>query len=238
VILFLIVVVSKIVADWWNQPILIDPLIVPKTMEEQGYTGAAAANRLRDETLQIEQTAQTIARRNKFAVTDSEVLPDFEIPETKISLVLAIDFLEESLGVAPPHVRAELIFQSAADWPEAAVSDPATMRVVIFARISGAKGSSRWDPVTVKSPDEAMTRLARDVVEMTNPYLLPVYDEDIDHDHKAALRLIQEALALDHKNAAAYNGWGYVLDAEHDYRGAIEKYQQALALDSKNERWC
>src|ERR1700682_4530463 len=33
VILLVVVVFSNVAADWWNQPILIDPLIVPKTME-------------------------------------------------------------------------------------------------------------------------------------------------------------------------------------------------------------
>src|SRR5215469_11373226 len=54
-ILLLVVVFSNIASDWLHQPIMIDPLIVPKTMEDQGYTGSVAANRLADEMIRIEQ---------------------------------------------------------------------------------------------------------------------------------------------------------------------------------------
>jgi hypothetical protein len=60
-ILLLVVGVSKIAADMLNRPILIDPLILPKIMEDQGYTGSEAANRAKDEIHRIEQVIKTVA---------------------------------------------------------------------------------------------------------------------------------------------------------------------------------
>jgi len=238
VILLLAVVVSNIAADWWNQPILIDPLIVPKTMEDDGYTGSVAANRVADEMIRIEQdaqrAAQTSARKDKFIPAGSEPLPDIEIPETKLSLVSAIGFLEDFLHVAPPHVRAELIFESESGWHGAAPSGPInnTERVVISVRMIGRK--SRWAEITVHNPDEAVMRAAREVLEITTPYILSMYALKVDHDRETALQIIKEAIASDPKNANAYIGWGYLLDDEHEYAGAVAKYQEALALEAKN----
>ena len=233
VILLLAVVVSKIVTDMWNRPLLIDPLIVPKAMEDQGYTGLVAANRMADEIVRIEQATKTFAPKDKFMLAGSEPLPDIEIPETKLSLVSAIGFLEDFLHVAPPHVSAELIFESGAEWHEAAPPSTDMERVVISVRIIGRKSHLRWTEVAVHSPDEAVTRAAREVLEMTNPYILGLYSKDVEHDRKTALLLIQEANEIDPSNPYVYLGWGSVLDEEQDYAGAIAKYQKAIELDPK-----
>jgi tetratricopeptide (TPR) repeat protein len=135
-------------------------------------------------------------------------------------------------ALAPRHISAELIFASETDWHE--TDDPLapdTERVVISVRMGM---ESRWTEVTVHNPDEAVTRAAREVLEMTNPYVLSQYADLIEHDRDTALRLINEAIALDPENPYPYLGWGNLLDDKNDHTGAIAKYQQALALDPKN----
>jgi tetratricopeptide (TPR) repeat protein len=228
VILLVVVVVSKVAVDMWKRPILIDPVILPKAMEDQGYTGLGAANRMADEIGRIEDATRTFARKDKSVQTNGPSA-DIEIPETKLSLASAIGLLQDFLPVAlaPRHVSAELIF-------EAAPPGPNIEPVVIFIRMTGRRSPPRWTRVVVHSPDEAVTRAAREVLEMTNPYVLSVYASDVEHDRNTALRLIQEAITLEPRNPIIYDGWGSILDDEKDYDGAIAKYRQALAFDQKD----
>jgi len=159
VILLVAVVVYHVLADMWNRPILIDPVIVPKGMEDRGYTGLGAAKRVAEEIHRIEQATKTFARKDK-SVQAGESLPDIEIPETKLSLTSMIGLLEGLLpaALAPRHISAELIFASETDWHE--TDDPLapdTERVVISVRMGM---ESRWTEVTVHNPDEAV-RAAR-----------------------------------------------------------------------------
>jgi tetratricopeptide (TPR) repeat protein len=207
-------------------------VILPKAIEEQGYTGLGAANRISDEIRQIEEATETFARKDKSIQTSSEQLPDIEIPETKLSLASAISLLEDFLPVAlaPRHVNAELIFKGA-DWHEVGPTEPETERVIIYLPMTGAKSPPRWTSVTVHNPDEAVTLAARQVLEMTNPYILSVYAFDVEHDPKTALQLIQEALTRDPRNAIIYDGWGRILDYQKNYKEESEKYQQAITID-------
>jgi hypothetical protein len=59
VISLTVVFVSSTGADMWSRRILIDPVIVPKAMEDQGYSGVAAANRIADEIDRMERSTQT-----------------------------------------------------------------------------------------------------------------------------------------------------------------------------------
>jgi hypothetical protein len=233
VILLAGALVFRVVADMRNRPILIDSLSVPKTMEDEGYTGLVAANRLAAEIVRIEQTTKTIARKDKFNLASSERLPDIEIPETKLSIALAVGIVENFLGVAPPHVSVELILASGPDWHRPVPPAPDLERAFISFRMNGGEGYSRWTEVVVHSPDEVVTRTAREVLEMTDPYILALYTEYIDHDGETALRLMQEANERDPNNTLIYVGWGNVLNKERDYAGANAKYEQALALEPK-----
>jgi tetratricopeptide (TPR) repeat protein len=234
VILLLVMVVSKIAADMRNQPILIDPLGVPKAMEDQGYTGLVAADRVAHEIRRIGQATKvnvpTALAIDNFDLASTETLPDIEIPETKLSLASATALVENFLHVAPRHVSADLIFASGANWHDAA--SPASMECVLISiRMVGRE--SRWPEVMVRNPDDAVTRVAHDVLEMADPYELAVYAAEVEHDFKTAPRLMQEAAELNPSNPFVYIGWGVVLDEKQDYDGAIAKYQQALALDPK-----
>jgi tetratricopeptide (TPR) repeat protein len=231
VILLVVLVTFSIAADVLNRRIIIDPVIVPKAMEDQGYTGVVAANRIASEIDRIERKTETLARKEKFDLK-SESVPDVEMPETKLSLASTITFLENFLGIAPSHVGAELIFESGADWHGTPTVPPGMERVIIAIHISGKESYFRSE-VTVGNPDEAVTRTAREVLEIVNPYLLGVYADDVEHDLPTSLNLMKEASDQNPSNPLIYTGWGSILNEKQDYDGAIAKYQQALALNPK-----
>jgi tetratricopeptide (TPR) repeat protein len=255
VLALLLIVIFHIGIDTLHRrQIHIDPLIVPKAMEDEGYTSLLAANRVNDEIRRIQKQNEIRAvlpqhEHDSFVLgNDKPSLPDIEIPETNLSLNSAIGFLEDFLRITPPHVRTQLIFASGADWHEGPLppdvarggpcplrdnrGDDTTERVFISVSMTGRE--SIWIEVTVHSPDEAVKCTAREVLEITNPYVLAMYIDQSEHDSTAVVRLLQEAIKLNPKDAVAYNNWGWALFNRKDYDGAIAKYQQALAVDPKN----
>jgi tetratricopeptide (TPR) repeat protein len=232
VIFLIVALASSIAADVRNKRILIDPVIVPKAMEDQGYTGLVAANRIADEIDRIEQSTKTRAPTDKFDLNIDSV-PDIEMPETKLSLNSTKTFLEDFLGIAPRHVSVELIFESGVDWQKSPPAAPGMERLIISVRINGKDGYGQWSEVTVRNPDEAVTRTARQILEMTDPYLLGTYADFVDHDLPTAINLMRKASDQNPSNSLIYIGWGIVLDEERDYDGAIAKYRQALTLNPK-----
>jgi tetratricopeptide (TPR) repeat protein len=230
-VLLLLVIAVKIAGDMWDRPVVIDPLIVPRFMEDRGYTGLVAADRVEDEIARIEheQSSQKLRTDNFVLASDDEPLSDIEIPATQLSLNTAISLLEDFLHVAPPHASIELIFESGTEW-NAPPNAPDV--IAISARMPGKE--SRWSVVSVQNPDEAIKLAARTVLEMINPYALAVDEDNVEHHRPIALQLMQEAAELHPKDTHAYTGWGVILAEEKNYNLAIEKFQNAVALDPKN----
>ena len=245
VIMLVMAVAYKVLDDIRDRPILIDPLTVPAAMEEEGYTGLVAANRVADKIRRIEEETKTLARKDDILQASSEpTLLDIEIPETELSLSSAIGLLESLLHFAPRHVSAELIFTSQSEWHEANVTaghagctavyaDPSytgsdALRVVISVRMPG---KSCWTEVMVQSPDDAVVRTAYEVLEMTDPYVLGMYVYEKKHHVASALGLIQEASERDPRNPLYYIGWGSIFEKDGKPDEAVAKYKQALAAD-------
>jgi len=168
VILLFLMVFWGVAVDLWRRPIMLDPLIVPKSMEDQGYTGEAAANRVVAEIALIQKAATTPAPRSLFSTGDASQLPDIEIPETKLSVRSAINLVEDllrlaPLRLAPPHITAEVIFPSGDQWYRAATNIAGSKdfeRVYICIRKTG-DSSPHWVETTAHNPDQALTLVAR-----------------------------------------------------------------------------
>jgi hypothetical protein len=109
-------------------------------------------------------------------------VPDIEMPETKLSLTSIMTFLEGFLGIAPRHIATDLLLESGADWRDSHPAAPGTERLIISIRVTGKQGPAQWSEVTVNNPGDAVTRAARQILELTDPYLLGVYTQEIEHD--------------------------------------------------------
>jgi hypothetical protein len=70
-LILLIAVVVQISQDYFGDRIVIDPIIVPKQFEEQGYTPQAFANQIRDRIDEIERSAMTKAKKEGLALAVS-----------------------------------------------------------------------------------------------------------------------------------------------------------------------
>jgi hypothetical protein len=197
------VVIYRVAFIIWYRPLSLEPLIMPKPLDDQGYTGAVAAQRVVDDIIRIEQATQTISRRASQSVggnplpdieaplplvTVPDPLSEVDIPDTKISIASAID-----LFASQPHIIVEVTSESTWHDPESFHPNIVTISV----DITGDQSLRRNEQLSVESASEVIDRVARQVIEMVDPVLLARYMDYVEHDPNAALRLLQEANTLD-----------------------------------------
>jgi tetratricopeptide (TPR) repeat protein len=219
-------VVTTIFADR-KRRIVIDPVTVPKIIEDEGYRGLVAANVVAAKIGQIQQRTKTIASKERFELGE-EPIPDIALPESGISLTSAIAFLEQSLGFSQPHIHAEIMAASGTSW-----HDNTTLPIVISVQLAGAKSDSSQTLVDVHTPDEAFGSAATAVLKIAEPYVLGIYENDHEHDIDAALELMRRARDQQPRNPEVYVGWGWILVSKGNYKEAIEKYKEALVFNPK-----
>jgi len=83
--------------------VLIDTIVVPKQLEDRGYTSQAAGERIRNEIDRIKKAANTIARVEDFAAPAEEELPDIQVPKTGLSYRAIVRVLQDALELQPPR---------------------------------------------------------------------------------------------------------------------------------------
>jgi len=72
--------------------LIIEPITVPKSLEEDGITSEVMANRVGDELRQMEEATRTRMKKDALAsMRDEEAPPDVEIPGTKLGLKAIIE---------------------------------------------------------------------------------------------------------------------------------------------------
>ena len=73
-----------------------NPIAVPEGFEHAGYSPRTVANQTIDQIDEIERHART-ARKDIFALPDSESMPDIEVLATKLSFKAAVQLLQDYL---------------------------------------------------------------------------------------------------------------------------------------------
>jgi len=232
-----------------RDPVVIDPIVVPKAFDDQGYTPQAFANQIRDQINEIRLSAMTKARKeglavedsrenfgmvNKesFAVLDNESLPDIEIPETTLSFRTAIDFLEGLLHLRPRHISGEVTVVTAPPGSGLSGSQSGEQILITIRVTRMGKHDPRLPFVSATSavdPKEAITNSAKAVLQIIDPYTLAAYEYEIDKDEHKAWYLTTQCYG----NLAKW-GWllqGILLEDQHDLDGAIDKYKKAVKED-------
>src|SRR5262249_2839987 len=161
-LLLVLSVLWTIVADK-RGGIVVDPVTMPKNMEEKGYTGLMAANVVAIVISHIQQATTTTARKERVEL--EETTPDIALPESNVSLKSAVRFLEGSLGWAPRHIQTELIMASGTNWDDKAPND-----IVIFVQLTGAQ--SEWSSTKLKAntPEDALRFTGLEVLQIVEPY--------------------------------------------------------------------
>jgi tetratricopeptide (TPR) repeat protein len=229
--LILIVFAGVILSELLISVVLIGPISVPKPLEEQGFTGQVVAAKVKDQIASMEEAVKYTKRDQLRLSSDS--LPDVEVPEIKVSLPSFIQLLQVFLHRQPPRIRAEIVCLQPSCGSEAGLDAASSEKLEVTYRFTDGKAFLVPIRLRALDIDDAVKRLSRLVLTQINPYVMGMYEYEVDHDPAASLQTLEEcANSKDYSHRpAAFNAWGSVLADLGRLDEAIAKYQRAIELE-------
>jgi tetratricopeptide (TPR) repeat protein len=218
--------------------VLVDPLSVPKLLEEQGLTGQVVAAEVADRIASMEEAVESLAPKDQLRLSSDSSVPDVEVPETKLSVRSVIQLLQVVLHRQPPHIHADIVCLmpgctgTSPPTPGAAPSE----RLEVIYRFTDGKALFVHKRFRAIDIDDAVAKLSKLVLSQVNPYVMGRYADEIDHDPAAAVQILESCAR--NKDCTlrgwAFNKWGNVLSDQGKMDEAIAKYQKAIELDPKD----
>jgi tetratricopeptide (TPR) repeat protein len=228
--------------------VVIDSIVVPKALQDRGYTSQAVGDRIRNEIDNLERDTKTPTRKENFAAASDSELPDIQVPMTGISFDAVVRFLQDALPsvLQPPRITGEITCVSGSPAQQSG-EDSCTGGLIATVRIthSGRTAEAPTSEIATspsRDPEVLMPKLAQSVVRLIDPYLLALYLDESRQKNQAAemharekqpteMQLISEC---DGKSAKwGWLQWGWILmqNKEPNYDGAKDKFEQAMRID-------
>lgn len=244
---------------------IIEPIAVPKSIEDSGYTGTIVALRLIDGVAAISESSGTIRERVLVgSASQYAALSSIQLPSAGVSVRSIVSVMRGLFGVVDNRISGEItVRKPATSW------FPARYALVLRFEWAGRRTTVEKEADTV----EQLVELAsRSIVQKIDPYTLAAHFRNKGKGHwddmnlmvdemltssdpalvKWALVLRASTLAesgkmteaidmytaatiLDPEFTLAHYSWGLVLRNTGDYRGAIEKFRTTTDIDPRYE---
>jgi tetratricopeptide (TPR) repeat protein len=182
VALFVGVVLFVVVQATFEDTIVIDPILVPKVLEDHGYSGTAISRKLMDWVRRIDAESATSKTKKDFG-TDSRFAEasSIRLPSSSVSVQTVVTLLRNSFGAQGNRITGEITID-----PSAEAKNATTFVLTLHLVKSGNRSSKARPPGTL---DEILELSARDIVEefdaaVLGDYLLqknladPMYDKN------------------------------------------------------------
>ncbi len=250
VFLVVIALATIIVRQLTSSSIVIEPIKVPNSLVERGYTEEVVAQWIVDEMLTIQRVAKT-TRSRRDLIPDSDLI-DVEMPGSGLSIRTIGHIARQSLGISQIKISGEIVEENKHYLLRMRFNDGMLVeegeldnRMRELVR-GGAQGAIKMiDPFMLasyfhtKGDGQAMVQMIEHCLSDTNSendawaYNLHGIWHASRKNWDAAIEQYKNAVSADKKFALAYHNWGNALSKQGDYSKATERYSQALALDSK-----
>lgn len=178
--------------DLLRQPIIIEEIALPKSLTNQGYSGAVAAHRLWDAILDIQNNSGTMKQQTSLLTASRQL--DVVEPGSGISLQGLTQMLRELFGLQQTRIAGEVICLDPKCSPRALalrlrVINGQGMEVVS----AGPKGSESIDAYFRKS--------AIMLLEKIDPYVVAAYHYGQPGGREKSVRIARELVRRGHENA-------------------------------------
>jgi superkiller protein 3 len=213
--------------------LVVDPITVPKQLEDAGLTPVVMADRVGDRMARIEIDTRTIMRKDKLTSVDNqEPTPDFEIPGTNLGLRTVIGTMRSIFGIYPKHISGDIVLPVRIGSQSGGASDKATVTICVIQARNRSQPTSVAVPAN--DPDALIEGTAEIALEQINPYILASNLEDrgeYERGIDVVKRLVQDPNQDSFHKEASFNLWGVLLIDENKYDDAIDKLQTAILLD-------
>jgi tetratricopeptide (TPR) repeat protein len=252
-----LLLVWLLIKDVRKEVIIIEPLLVPKQMEDEGYTGAVIARQIADE---INRMQGENGQRKEALGSMEEPTINFEAVGTKFSFNAIVRLLQSLVDTLPPQVSGEITMV-----PKNHVYPQSTEVLQITFRIQpDTLTTAQQFEVPIGRPSDVITETSRRILRATNAYVFGIYcvysnclseaesvakglARAVDPKRKAQGYLLwsivrshegqlDDAIEKIAKSAnfnpqsSAFVYWGSFLYEKREYAGAIDKYQHAADL--------
>jgi tetratricopeptide (TPR) repeat protein len=249
-----LVISVLIVREVTRNVVTIEPISVPKTLADSGYTSEVASHRLRDALNQYANANRASQLLEALNISASDELPDFVVPQIGLSLNAIVSSIRSVLHYSSGQtITGEIIFH-----------DKYALRIRVDGRQVFGGGFD------ADNPDELLTKAAPAVTSNIQPYInaIALYRDhpeqgilkaddiiarrepsDINvqwayvlkgnyffdrNNYVEAEKMFRTAVGLNWSNPAPHNELGRALERQRRYDEAIAQYRRIIAMDPKS----
>ena len=185
VVFFAAVLVFITAQATFEDTIIIDPVSVPKSLEEQGYAGAAISRKLIDLVGRIEEESKTSKAKERFGI-DSRFAEAsaIRLPSSSLSIQSIVTLLRNAFGVTGNRISGEITTKPA---------EPSTFVLTLHFVRSGKRSFRAKESANL---DNLFELSARDVVREFDGVVLAsyLYNKRTAPPRGAALTEVDELL--------------------------------------------
>ncbi len=219
-VLAILVFIPVLASQFLRNPVLIEPIAVPKALVTRGMTPEVVASRLSDGLRDATALART-SKESVAAIPNSQRV-QFTVPEVGLSMDSIIRQTRQFLNLHQTRITGEFVCADAACAPEG-------MRL----RLRIVRGTSDvidLPPVGEEDLRAYFTDAAIQVLTVLDPFVAVSAISETEPVRATALarRLIRQH----HPDSKwAHNLIGNLRTNDEDYRAALAEYRAALALD-------
>jgi tetratricopeptide (TPR) repeat protein len=197
-IIIWVVICVLVAQDLARDVVTIEPISVPKTLSDNGYTPEVASHRLRDAVNHYASVSRASKLMDTLSIASRDEMPDFVVPKIDLSLNALVSSIRSVLHYGSGHRISGEFF----------MRDKLALRL----RVDGQQVfSSGFES---ENPDELLANAAHAVTEKIQPYVgaIALYN---DHPEQAVEKADDIIL---HLKASDVNvQWAYLLKGEYLY---------------------
>jgi tetratricopeptide (TPR) repeat protein len=214
----IVIIVAITIRGLTERVTIIQPLSVPQTLADSGYTPAVAGDRLRDALTEFIEAAKSHMHSPEIALPGE--LPDVVVPTVGISLDTIMTSVRTLLGITRSRtISGEFTIAGGQLW--------------LRLRIDGRELYTSGEGVDPGRPDDLLKAAAPAVLGEIKPYI--VASSLASSDPAQALDRIDLIISrypeTDDNVVWAYNLRGFIYDKQKDYAHAIAALNKAIQLD-------
>ena len=249
-----IVIGVLVVDELMRDVVTIEPISVPKTLADNGYTPEVASRRLHDAIQHYASVNRAAALMEQLNVTPSVELPDFVVPKIDLSLNALVSSIRSVLHYnTGPRISGELILHD---------------KLALHLRVDGLIVYSSG--FTAENPDDLLMSATPSVMERIQPYvnaaalyrahpeqavekaediIARLAESDVnvqwaytlkgtysyDHGNYAEAEKFQrKAISLNWSNTTPHNNLGLVLRRQKRFDEAIAQFRRVIGINPKS----
>jgi tetratricopeptide (TPR) repeat protein len=253
VIIFLVIGVL-VAEELMRDVVTIEPISVPKTLADNGYTPEVASHRLLDAIKRYASVNKVASLMEELDIAPSDELPDFVVPKIDLSLNALVASIRSVLHYGTGHrISGELILHD---------------KLALRLRVDGQQVYSSG--FVAENPDDLLANAAPAVTGKIKPHIsaLALYhdhpDEAVeraddiianpaesdvsvqwayvlkgrysyDHGNYAEAETLQrKAISLNWSNTTPHNNLGLVLRRQNRYDEAITQFQRVIGINPRS----